>query len=213
MEVGGQHYLFRGCLKTCQTSQATDHEMEHRHPDHGLTRLGSGLIIFGSSAVTAQPAERPLPDPTPRASLDTLDACGPPDNLQADLSSGPQGPHPRDALSTIGPSGPAAPPPGQLLPEALQQPLRPLAVWYLSRRDPHGQEAPEGLAAEVAWAAFARWVRVNAADPPGSVVLTAGLALLPALGGRCWPVAARTSPRTRAGLRAQVPSWRQSQTE
>jgi hypothetical protein len=30
----------RGCLKTCQTSQATDHEMDHRHTDHDLTRLG-----------------------------------------------------------------------------------------------------------------------------------------------------------------------------
>jgi uncharacterized protein YjlB len=29
-----------GCLKTCQTSQATDHEMDHRHTDHGFTRLG-----------------------------------------------------------------------------------------------------------------------------------------------------------------------------
>ena len=30
----------RGCLKTCQTSQATDHEMDHRHMNHGFTRLG-----------------------------------------------------------------------------------------------------------------------------------------------------------------------------
>jgi hypothetical protein len=29
-----------GCLKPCQTSQATDHEMDHRHTDHGFTRLG-----------------------------------------------------------------------------------------------------------------------------------------------------------------------------
>jgi hypothetical protein len=32
--------LLRGSLKTCQTSQATDHEMDHRHTDHGLTCLG-----------------------------------------------------------------------------------------------------------------------------------------------------------------------------
>jgi type II secretory pathway pseudopilin PulG len=29
----------RGCLKTCQTSQATHHEMDHRDTDHGFTRL------------------------------------------------------------------------------------------------------------------------------------------------------------------------------
>jgi hypothetical protein len=32
--------LLTGCLKTCQTSQATDHEVDHRHTDHGFTRLG-----------------------------------------------------------------------------------------------------------------------------------------------------------------------------
>jgi transposase len=40
--TGGKPRLLgiRGCLKTCQTSQATDHEMDHRHTDHGFTRLG-----------------------------------------------------------------------------------------------------------------------------------------------------------------------------
>jgi hypothetical protein len=30
----------RGCLKIGQASQATDHEMDHRHADHGFTGLG-----------------------------------------------------------------------------------------------------------------------------------------------------------------------------
>jgi DNA-binding NarL/FixJ family response regulator len=30
----------RACLKTCQASQATDHEMDHRHTDHRFTGLG-----------------------------------------------------------------------------------------------------------------------------------------------------------------------------
>jgi hypothetical protein len=30
----------RACLKTCQTGQATDHEMDHRHTDHGFAALG-----------------------------------------------------------------------------------------------------------------------------------------------------------------------------
>jgi hypothetical protein len=36
----------RGCLKTCQTSQATHHEMDHRDTDHGFTRLSDILIIL-----------------------------------------------------------------------------------------------------------------------------------------------------------------------
>jgi hypothetical protein len=35
-----------GCLKTCQTSQAPDHEMNHGDTDHGCTRLGQVLIIL-----------------------------------------------------------------------------------------------------------------------------------------------------------------------
>jgi hypothetical protein len=49
-EVQGPQELIRpllsGCLKICQTSQATDHEMNHRDTDHGFTRLGDILIIL-----------------------------------------------------------------------------------------------------------------------------------------------------------------------
>ena len=36
----------RGCLKTYQTSQPMYHQMNHRHTDHGLARLGAILIIL-----------------------------------------------------------------------------------------------------------------------------------------------------------------------
>jgi hypothetical protein len=38
-------FTLRGCLKTCQTSQATDHEMDHGHTDHGFAGLGQILIM------------------------------------------------------------------------------------------------------------------------------------------------------------------------
>ena len=36
----------RGCLKTCQTREAADHEMDHGHSDHGLTGLGVVFVIL-----------------------------------------------------------------------------------------------------------------------------------------------------------------------
>jgi hypothetical protein len=38
--------LLRGCLKTCQTSEATHHEMDHRDTDHRVTRVGEIFIIL-----------------------------------------------------------------------------------------------------------------------------------------------------------------------
>src|SRR5687768_15470525 len=36
----------RGCLKRCYTSQATHHQVDHGHAEHGFTRLGHILIIL-----------------------------------------------------------------------------------------------------------------------------------------------------------------------
>ena len=92
------------------------------------------------------------------------------------------------------------------MPEALQQWLRPVAVWHIGGRDHHCQEEAEGINEEVAFAALDLFVRINAANPPFSVVFTDWLSMRPALGWRCLPVAARTSPRNRSCISGQVPS-------
>ena len=56
--------------------------------------------------------------------------------------------------------------------EALQQPLRPVAVWHTGGRDHHHQDQAEGINEEVAFAALDLLVRIEATDPPFSVVLT-----------------------------------------
>ena len=50
----------------------------------------------------------------------------------------------------------------------------------------------------MAFAALDLFVRIKAADPPFSVVLTDWLSMIPALGWRCFPLATRTSPRNRS---------------
>jgi hypothetical protein len=88
----------------------------------------------------------------------------------------------------------------------------PSAVWHVGGRDDHGQQQPSRIAAEMALTAIDLCVGIGAVDPPFSVVWTDGLSLLPALGWRCRPAAARTSPRRRSWSTSHVPSLRQCQT-
>jgi hypothetical protein len=56
--------------------------------------------------------------------------------------------------------------------EDLQQRLRPVAVLHTGGRDHHRQDQAKGIDEDMAFAALDLCVRVNAADPPFSVVLT-----------------------------------------
>jgi hypothetical protein len=57
------------------------------------------------------------------------------------------------------------------MPEGLQQQLRPVAVLHTGGRDHYRQDQAEGIDEDMAFAALDLFVRVNAADPPFSVVL------------------------------------------
>ncbi len=90
--------------------------------------------------------------------------------------------------------------------EDLQQRLRPVAVLHTRSGDDDGQQQAERIDEDVAFAAFDLFVRIKAANPPFSVVLTDWLSMIPALGWRCLPVAVRTSPRNKSCMSGQVPS-------
>jgi hypothetical protein len=97
------------------------------------------------------------------------------------------------------------------MPEALQQQLSTITVLHASGGDDDRQQQAERVDEDVAFAALNLFVRIEATDPPFSVVFTDWLSMSPALGWRCLPVATRTSPRNRSCMSAQVPSWRQIQ--
>src|SRR5687767_1718381 len=97
------------------------------------------------------------------------------------------------------------------MPEDLQERYGSIAVLYTGSRHHDGQQQAKRIDEEMAFAAFDLFVCVKAADPPFSVVLTDWLSMRPALGWRCLPEAARTSPRSRSCIRCQLPSWRQIQ--
>jgi hypothetical protein len=73
------------------------------------------------------------------------------------------------------------------------------------------EDQPECIDEDVAFAPFDLFVRIEAANAPFSDVLTDWLSMIPALGCRRLPAAARTSPRRRTYVCCQVPSFRQRQ--
>ena len=128
------------------------------------------------------------------------------DHLEADCAPGPQLPQRGDQVPRVRLSGPDAPQAGEGVPEAREPTLGARAVLHLGRRAADGPEYPYGIDEDMPLAAMNVLVRRVAVAPPFSVVLTAWLSMIPALGWRCRPVATRTSPRSRSWSTCQVPS-------
>lgn len=120
--------------------QATDHQVDYGHANHGFARLRQILVIFRESAVAAEPPEGPLHNPPFREELEAFRALGPLDNVQADLPPGSQGPHPRDEVPTIGLIRPDQPEASELMPKHVQQWHGPITVLHTGRRDHHPQQ-------------------------------------------------------------------------
>jgi hypothetical protein len=186
--------------------------MDHRYPAHRLTRLGEVCIIFAQASVAIEPAQGPFDNPALRDDPKALEAVGTLRNLQADRPLGPQRPDPVHQGTGIGAVGPAMPQPRALVPEDRAYGLGAITVLHAGSRDDHREAQPARIDEAVALAAVDRLVGIKAAAPPVSVVLTDWLSMMPALGWRRLPAAARISPRSRSCIRCQVPSRRHWQT-
>ena len=97
------------------------------------------------------------------------------------------------------------------MPKECQHGFGPSTLVYTRCGDHDGQDASARVDEEMPLAAFDLFVDSNAAEPPVSVVFPDWLSIIPALGWRRFPVATRTSPRSKSCLRGQVLSWRQRQ--
>src|SRR5439155_15436864 len=73
----------------------------------------------------------------------------------------------------------------------------------------HDEEQPEDIDDDVALAPADALAPIIAPDPPFSVVFTVWLSMIPALGSRVRPEAARRSPRRLSCIRSQTPVQRQ----
>jgi hypothetical protein len=132
----------RGCLKTGQPSQATHHEMDHRDPDHGFTRLGSVLIILRSAAGTTEPGEGLLHDPALWQQQEALDPVRSFDHNESDLPPGSSPPDPGDELPRIRLIGPDHTQTGPTVPHDLQQGHGPVTVLHAGRGDHYREKEP-----------------------------------------------------------------------
>jgi hypothetical protein len=185
--------------------------MAHRYPDHSLARLNARLVICAQPTIAVESAQRALHNPLRGQDDKTLGRGRPGNNLQGHWVMHSPGLHPSHETARLGLIGPDAASPGERLPEAHQQMLRPRTILHVGGRYDHHQEQAERVDEERPLAAVDLGVRIQAADPPVSVVLTDWLAMLPARGWRCLPVATRLSPRRRAWRSGHEPSCFQSQ--
>ena len=146
--------------------------MDHGHPDHRLARLGEVFVVFAQPAIPIAPAQGTFDNPAFREHGKALGGRGPRDNLQVHRSIETQPSHPIDQGASIRLIRPDAAQPREPVPEDLQQALGPVAVLDTGRGDDYGEEQPEGIDEEVAFAPFDLLVGIKAAEPPFSVVLT-----------------------------------------
>jgi hypothetical protein len=185
--------------------------MDHRHLYDRLTGFRPQFISFTQTPGAIEPADGALHHPAFGDDHKALDGVGTLRNLQPKGPLRPQRLDPIHQRPGIRPIRPDVPQPRKLVPDALEELLRPGTILDAGGGYPYRKDPFEGIAEEVTRAAFALFARVVAPEPPFSVGLTDCLSSIAALGGRRFPAAARTSPRSRSCMRCQVPSCRQCQ--
>jgi hypothetical protein len=154
------------------SGQAADHQMDHRHLYDRLTGFRQQLIIFTQTPVAIEPAEGALDNPAFGDDHKALDGVGTLCNLQPNGPVRPQGLDPIHQRPGIRPIRPDVPQPRKLVPDALEELLRPVTVLDASGRHHYCQDQPERIDEEVTLAAFDLFACVVAPEPPFSVVLT-----------------------------------------
>jgi uncharacterized protein YjbI with pentapeptide repeats len=94
-----KEFALRACLKTGHSSQAANHEVDHRGANHGLARLRQICISFGQAAVAAKPSKGPLDHPPFRPQEETRGPLGAFNHGEADVPPGAQPPQPGPKVS------------------------------------------------------------------------------------------------------------------
>jgi hypothetical protein len=171
-----------------------EHDVGHRNEDHRLTAFRQGLVVFGQSAVLAEPGERPFHDPAlgqndelvRLVALDDFDRAAEP------------APHPIHELTRIPAIGEDQPQPPEPSSQLLDQQPGPLAVLDIGRMHDQGHDQPQGVDDQVALSPQDLLARVVPTIPPFSAVLTDWLSRIPTLGVGFLPVFRRTWARRRS---------------
>ena len=187
-------------------SEPLEHEMNHSYMNPSLRAFGQFFVVFAEPPVSAQPPKGALHDPPTGQHLKTMAVWGALDHLNHPASHGVS---PIHQLSGIGAIGPDQLEPRKEPQKLAQHQLCPITVLDVRRMHHHGQQQPEGVNHDMAFASFHLLASVIATWPPFSVVFTLWLSIMAAEGVGSLPSNSRTLGRKVSWIRSQVPPFRQ----
>ena len=163
--------------------------MTHRQIDDRLAAFGECLVILAQSAISTEPRERSLHNPSLRQDHEARHVVAAPNDLQNPPS---QLSCPFDQPARVPAIGPDQLQPGEAALEQRQHQLGPVAVLNVGRVHHHSQDQAEGVYNDVALAPVDLLAGVVAACPPFSAVLTDWLSMIAAEGEGLRPSSSRT---------------------
>ena len=187
-------------------SEPLEHEMNHSYMNPSLRAFGQFFVVFAEPPVSAQPPKGALHDPPTGQHLKTMAVWGALDHLNHPASHGVS---PIHQLSGIGAIGPDQLEPRKEPQKLAQHQLCPITVLDVRRMHHHGQQQPEGVNHDMAFASFHLLASVIATWAPFSVVFTLWLSIMAAEGVGSLPSNSRTLGRKVSWIRSQVPPFRQ----
>lgn len=171
-----------------------EHDVGHGNEDHRLAAFDQGLVVFGQSAVLAEPGERALHDPplgqhdeaAARVTLDNLDEpTVPPANPMRELPS----------VSAVGKDQLQS---AKTCAQLLNEQAATVAVLDIRRMHDEGDDQPKRIDDHMPLAPTYLLARVVPTVPPFSAVLTDWLSIMPTLGVGFLPTFFRTRARSRS---------------
>ena len=153
--------------------------MSHGQIDHGLAALGERFVVLAQAAVSSEPREGSLDDPTlgqnhePRHVVAALD----------DLQNPPaQFPRPFDQLARIAAIGPDQLQPAETALEQGQHEFGPVAILDVGGMHHHGQQQTQRVYDDMTLAPVDLLAGVVSPRPPFSTVFTDWLSMIAAEG-------------------------------
>ena len=160
--------------------QAMQHQVDHGHVDEILAGLGEEFIVLAEAAVTTEPRERPLDDPSVRQKLEALGRIAALDDFQIPPGELLDPLYQRSRVAAVGPEFFH---PRTTEPNLLDHLLGSVAILHVGGVNHHADDQAERVDNDVALAALDFLPRVVAPLlPPFSPVLADWLSMIAALG-------------------------------
>ncbi len=170
------------------------HEIDHCNENHTFTAARQCLVVFGESAVLAEPTKRALDDPAFGQHHEFAN-CLLMNNLNDAAVPAARPMHELARIAAVRPDELQSPP---LATQLLDQKLPAIAILDVGRMHHQNDDQPEGVHNHMTIAATHLLPRVEAAIPPFPAVLTDWLSMMPALGVGLRPAFRRTRSRRRS---------------